>query len=184
MYYSLLSLILLNHLHHRKFDYCLISSYFCIYQLFFLSVICWQTAKGLINTLMINPHWFPLIGSGFRKNILWGVYITQIRGLLMLNSKIFTGKHTSFVALTSTFNIMLIHNVSRAKHAAKNLQREITLLPVVQWIFLMWFLFYSGINTGKWSSLKHLKLVCWQISSFMMLCLNRHTKIYEAVKNF
>lgn len=109
MYYSLLSLILLNHLHHRKFDYCLISSYFSIYQLFFLSVICWQTAKGLINTLMINPHWFPLIGSGFRKNILWGVYITQIRGLLMLNSRIFRGKHTSFVALTSTFNIMLIH---------------------------------------------------------------------------
>lgn len=43
----------------------------------------------------------------------------------MLNSWIFRGKHTSFVALTSTFNI-----VSRAKHAAKNLQREITLLPV------------------------------------------------------
>lgn len=47
----------------------------------------------------------------------------------MLNSKIFRGKHTSFVALTSTFNILLIH-VSRAKHAAKNLQREITLLPL------------------------------------------------------
>lgn len=50
---------------------------------------------------------------------------------MLLNSKIFRGIHTSFVVLTSNFNIMLIHTiVSRAKHAAKNLQREITLLPV------------------------------------------------------
>lgn len=48
----------------------------------------------------------------------------------MLKSKIFRGKHTSFVALTSTFNIMLIHTFQEQNMLQKNLQREITLLPL------------------------------------------------------
>lgn len=58
---------------------------------------------------------------------------------------------------------MLIHTiVSRAKHAAKNLQREITLLPVGARQNSMGFFYYGFYitDTGKWSSLKHLKLVC------------------------
>lgn len=130
MYYSLLSLILLNHLHHRKFDYCLISSYFCIYQLFFLSVICWQTAKGLINTLMIKSPLIPPDWLRFQEK-------HSLRGIYNINQRATDAEKQDFQRQTYIFCCpykYFQHNadsyVSRAKHAAKNLQREITLLPV------------------------------------------------------
>lgn len=151
MYYSLRSLILLNHLHHRKFDYCLISSYFCIYQLFFLSVICWQTAKGLINTLMIKSPLIPPDWLRFQEK-------HSLRGIYNINQRATDAEKQDFQRQTYIFCCpykYFQHNadsyVSRAKHAAKKSSKgnnSVTFRCKAEFngFFLMGVLFYSGIN--------------------------------------
>lgn len=130
MYYSLLFLILLNHLRHRKFDYCLISSYFCIYQLFFLSVNmltdCQRVNKHINDqSPVIPPDWLRFQ----EKHSLRGIYNTNQRAAdaeqldFQRQTYIFCCPYKYFQHNADSY-------VSRAKHAAKNLQREITLLPV------------------------------------------------------
>lgn len=128
MYYSLLSLILLNHLHHRKFDYCLISSLYLpiVFPLCNMLTDCQRVNKHINDqSPLIPPDWLRFQ----EKHSLRGIYNTNQRAA---DAEQLDFQRQTYIICCpyKYFQHNADSSVSRAKHAAKNLQREITLLPV------------------------------------------------------